>query len=378
MNKNEILSFIEYPGSLSNSDLPVIDELINQFPYCQTFHLLKSKALSNTKHILFEKTLRYTAAYAANRKVLYFLIHNNQLTKEIIVADSAIPNAQETVEQIQIAPVSEPEIFKDVQTEVEVHNEIVVETELPIFDNSVELKNFETAEVLIESIENNLEDIPNHFFEEEKLIEEPEILGEGIIDDEEIIPEIEIVEVESFDSINITEEEISKVEEEKVEDFSFSDWLKKTAGKEESKSEKKPMIRLDTSEEIRPLIEDEIGELILTNVFNDGYLVNEKIAARKPIGGDEKQGKIIEDFIQSDLPKMIKVKRDDSPVNLENKAKKSANDHQVPVSETLANIYVKQKLYGKAIDAYEKLSLKYPEKKVYFASLIDKIKTEIN
>ena len=44
------------------------------------------------------------------------------------------------------------------------------------------------------------------------------------------------------------------------------------------------------------------------------------------------------------------------------------------VSETLAEIYVQQELYARAIDIYEKLILLYPEKSAYFASLIAKVK----
>ncbi len=44
------------------------------------------------------------------------------------------------------------------------------------------------------------------------------------------------------------------------------------------------------------------------------------------------------------------------------------------ITETLASIYMKQGLYKEAIKAYEKLSLKIPEKNIYFAGQIKKIK----
>ena len=44
------------------------------------------------------------------------------------------------------------------------------------------------------------------------------------------------------------------------------------------------------------------------------------------------------------------------------------------VTETLARIYINQGYYSRAVDIYEKLCLKFPEKSSYFASQIEKVK----
>ena len=55
-------------------------------------------------------------------------------------------------------------------------------------------------------------------------------------------------------------------------------------------------------------------------------------------------------------------------------AKKSLSENDDFITETLAKIYKEQGHFDKAIDAFEKLILKFPEKNTLFASQISEIK----
>lgn len=87
-----------------------------------------------------------------------------------------------------------------------------------------------------------------------------------------------------------------------------------------------------------------------------------------------KERELVDNFIKNEP--QIKAPKPDQ-INNENKAKKSAEDNYDLVSETLAEIYTEQMLYHKAIDTYQKLSLKFPEKSRYFADLIQSLEKKI-
>jgi tetratricopeptide (TPR) repeat protein len=85
--------------------------------------------------------------------------------------------------------------------------------------------------------------------------------------------------------------------------------------------------------------------------------------------------------IQSELiDKFILANPRIEPVTVRNSlpaddiSKPSVEEDDGLLTETLAKIYTRQGYYSRAIDIYEKLSLKFPEKSTYFASQIEKVK----
>jgi tetratricopeptide (TPR) repeat protein len=84
------------------------------------------------------------------------------------------------------------------------------------------------------------------------------------------------------------------------------------------------------------------------------------------------QADLIDKFIKAN-PRIEPVK-ERSGITNEDISKPFVEEREGFLTETLARIYIKQGYYSRAIDIYEKLSLKFPEKSSYFASQIEKVK----
>jgi len=87
------------------------------------------------------------------------------------------------------------------------------------------------------------------------------------------------------------------------------------------------------------------------------------------------ENSLIDKFLSSNAGIVIsKNTNDNSEQFAENEAvKKSTEENDEIITETLAMLYYNQKKYDKALEAFRKLNLKYPEKSIYFAPRIDEI-----
>ena len=181
------------------------------------------------------------------------------------------------------------------------------------------------------------------------------------------------------------QQDVSKYHDEKLP-YSFLWWLDKTrkehsgvyqpyAAPEETSTATGTRARLKAGT-------DELQQQYYENIFHitsveelDKSLPPPPFAAPPVFEHKKKEQVIIERFIQEEP--QIRPQSSDKLDN-ENKAKKSSEDRDELVSETLAAIYSDQMLYHKAIASYKKLMLRFPEKSRYFAAKIEQLEKKTN
>ncbi len=168
----------------------------------------------------------------------------------------------------------------------------------------------------------------------------------------------------------VSKEKVSK--EESVEPRTFMDWLKQKQVGEFGKIEEVHAYE-KTPDTLIIKQDSEIGQ-------NSGQIQQPEVETEQPktpvapvkIAEAET---LIDKFIATE-PRIVPSKTEFySPAK---QAQKSLIEHEDLVSETLAKIYSLQGAHLKARSAYQKLMLLHPEKKAYFAALIEEIDNSYN
>ncbi|MEO6305690.1 MAG: hypothetical protein ABIP51_21245 [Bacteroidia bacterium] len=312
MQAAELLKYIKNPALLDKKSTAELQKLVNDFPYFQSAHLLLSMSSKKWDASVYQQSLKKTAIVATNRAHLFHLIH--QLENNVAIEEEKKIVVEEKV-------IEQKNNLEDVKHELDI---------------------LKATDVVTEN-------------------KKEEVLVKKTVDPEEVFEkEIEKHLVESF-----VEKEILKTSEihypslKKEEPANFSDWLlflKKNNGQSYSN------------------IEEKVNAQKEKDLASKNSDINQKIEeTKKAISKKEKNKALIDKIIDTN-PGLIKNKEEPKFYTPDSKAKESLIENEHLVTETLARIYALQGSVNKAVRAYEILSLKFPQKSAYFASLIQKLK----
>ncbi len=136
-----------------------------------------------------------------------------------------------------------------------------------------------------------------------------------------------------------------------------------------------PKIQTDSQVPIPEDVESTKPTRRKRTVHKDDLIETIKRKEKKAILDAKKKEQIdlIKAFSKKDI-KLATIKEIESNQNNENLAESSTTLHDSLLSESFAKILVSQGKKGMAKQIYEKLTLKFPEKRTYFADLIEKLK----
>lgn len=384
----ETQKFTENTDAESLSEEPVIekktisdDERVIDDPSKLSFHstaefLPDVKITSNPKKEEFKEVVK--PALNKHETEMQRLIA--EVEAKMKASKSQKKSSEEKEETPKSAEVnfSETQRFdlgKEVDKETEIfQREEVLEKEIITEEKPslVEKEDLEPAPVVEELIDKKAEAI-----EENKPEWKPMSFSSNIPDaliakkTEEVSVKMEAVQTPKPSIINQEEKEPLKEETPFVERpiFNVSFFTQNVSALEK---ENKP-------EEIKPVIEDKKPAEILedSNVpnFINTWQSWLKIDRTKEVEKEkieisitEIKNKVIENFIEKE-PRISKLKEESDFV-----IKERNDDISHLMTETLANLYIEQKLYAKAIKAFGILSEKHPDKKPHFEDKIKQIK----
>jgi len=181
-------------------------------------------------------------------------------------------------------------------------------------------------------------------------------------------------QAEPFVEENTHHQDVSKYHDEKMP-YTFMWWLDKT--RKEHGELYQPYTKAPVGSPVRKPVPNELQQQYLENIFHISSIdeLNNDPAKTIEFDMQSKGDRIIQRFITKDPHIHPPV---GEKLDTENKAKKSSEDSDQMVTETLAQIYADQMLYPKAIATYQKLMLKFPEKSRYFASRIENLEKKTN
>jgi len=415
LNKQRYIALLQDPSSITKEDVPDLEELILQYPYCQNAHILLAKIQMLNGSMHAAKLTRKAALYTSDRNKLKDILSP---ASEPVVAKPLISEVvQDTIET-----VIEPALEKPILPEP-------LATSNP-FSSEVKKEADKHAANFLDELENNLKELRESRaraagilppFSKEEIeninkqsepapLTKPESLDLGIHPTSSVSQQ-DVKNVQEFGpeksaeiSTDIPTPTISKQSDILDLILRFDDRVKDYFDINEyaiKKEDPLSSVKVD-SDIVNETVDSNDTEEIISIPFDNNdwnleesrmeetsgtgresillhyldYIREQKNKKQKP---DKKREKsIISRFIRKDpmispLSPTQASDEDDDPYESGKSGIQSAF-----ISETFALLLEKQGKIEKAIHVYEELILKNPEKNSYFATRIQELKKKNN
>ncbi len=313
MNKQQFYYWLHNPQLLTEETLKGLNEVVQEYPFFQSARMLLIKNLHNIEHIRFNGELKTCAAHIANRRQLFELVYKftpQEPALKVVDNESIANVAHSVLDPNSDGPLG---LSSEKSSEEALDHDTPLTVALPLQAASSQPDYFEVNDDITPFVSLQSRSALN------------------AADDSILLPSADLLgfDLPQQSSAYRMEDELPPIDLTEDANFSFSDWLNQMRMRKlpmSAQSEKMPSKSLN----------------------------------------------LIDSFLSQDSHRIV-PKPIETAAKIEDKVKQSLSDNDDLLTETLATIYIKQKLFNKAINIFEKLRLKYPEKNTYFATRISEL-----
>lgn len=349
MNLENFHEFLKEPANLHRVSYQELKSLVAAYPYSTNLRILLLLKSKLDKHPELSRNLSLAATYTADRSLLYKIMHDPTLA--IL--------AQEVIEQEDVLELMDLEKVEAIMSKEQPIEQVVKEMPLP-----------STNEDLPTWTSDIFEDVAP-------------IVGVGatVMTMDSFLDSVaQENEIETFAAANSIQEDLElsnrMIINFSVDNFvSFSRSMDSFEYNKAQQLEIVPVVakRYSYDRDLKPRPKDSFASW-LSQFEKD---LNRELDVPDINKNIEEVGnhKIVQIVIEEEPEHQETPKEANKKTPSAKKvAERSLHLSNSIVSETLAALLVKQERFGKAMDMYEKLSLKYPEKSHIFAAEIEKLK----
>ena len=388
VNVHQILKWIKDYRNLGNEQKGSLELLVKEYPWFGSLQLLLAKSYKNEDSKLFNGALKKAAVYVGNRSVLYDLMHNQLDEFRITNNELGITNNE--------LPITEEEL-SDTEIELEIDEGSITPEELPIKE-----VDYETLRITNDGI-TNYELTKDELTDEESdkhvhpttLNEQPTSNNEQPkTSNEQPTKKIEQRKSNDEQRAKSNDQRTSNNIEDDEDDFPSVDLNKsvyprfkvlydpmealKPKDEEEASTEKAdlsliPPVFYDPEKELMAAAQKTENEPHDFSFWLDHFAEPIKPAVVPSSNNSTDAVDLLNKFLEN-RPSISRPKAEF--FKPENMARKSEEFHLDVVTETLAQILIKQGHKQKAIEVYEKLMLQNPNNSAFFAAQIEQLRTE--